>query len=73
MKKIKLIKTIDVLLITLFLSVGFIPYLSAMDKIAPQYFYLYSLYFSSVYLIFTLNKISFKYASIILYALFFFL
>ena len=73
MKKIKLIKTIDVLLITLFLSVGFIPYLSAMDKIAPQYFYLSLLcIFSSVYLIFTLNKISFKYASIILYALFLF-
>ena len=51
----------ECLLVTLFLLVGFVPYLNALDKIAPQYVYLVALNaISSVYILFTSKTIRFK-------------
>ena len=51
----------ECLLVTLFLLVGFVPYLNALDKIAPQYVYLVGLNaISSLYILFTSKTIRFK-------------
>ena len=70
MTKNKIHKAIDVLFILLFLLVGFVPYLKAMDKIATQFFYLSILsFFSCLYLILTTDKVKFNFASIFLCSL----
>jgi len=51
-------------LITLYLIVGFLPYFNAIDKIAPQFFYLSILnIISSFYIIYKFNHLKFKYFS----------
>lgn len=60
----------DALLIITYLIVGFVPYFSAVDKIAPQYIYLTALNgISAFYILFTFNKVNFKYSVYILYSL----
>ena len=59
------------LLITFYLLVGFVPYLNAIDKIAPQYLYLSIINsIAAIYILFTSTKTLFKYASYVLASLF---
>ena len=54
-------KLLDSIFILLFLLVGFVPYFSAIDKIAPQYLYLsFITPITSIYVLFTSEKIVFK-------------
>ena len=64
-------KFFEPLLIALYLLVGFVPYLDAIDKIAPQYLYLSILNsIAAIYILFTSEKLVFKYASYVIASLF---
>jgi len=64
-------KFFEPLLIILYLVVGFVPYFNAIDKIAPQYLYLSILnLIAAIYILFSSEKIIFKYASYVVGSLF---
>ena len=67
----KVIKYFEVFLVVCFLIVGFVPYLDAVDKIAPQFLYLSILNsIASFYNFFNYKKINFRYAGYVLLSLF---